>query len=125
MSEQLTIDWKSVKQKAGPYTPEAFQFVRDGLSHTVRVSRGADDAESRHVSGQELCFGLKDYAIKRYGMLARTVLERWGIRRTDDFGRIVFAMVDLGLMRKTEEDSERDFSDVYSFDEAFDGVESV
>ena len=125
MSEQLAIDWKQIREKAGPYPPEAFQFVRDGLSHTVRVSHGQADDENRHVSGQQLCFGLKDYALKRYGMLARTVLERWGIRKTDDFGKIVFAMVDAGLMRKTDEDTFEDFSGVYSFDEAFDGVESV
>ena len=51
--------------------------------------------------------------------LARTVLARWNIRRTYDFGRIVFAMVDNGLMQKTEEDSIEDFRDVFDFKHAF------
>lgn len=129
MSEQK-LDWKSVCGRAGHYPPEAFEFVRRGLAHTVEVVHGEGAAggepgpdENRHVSGQQLCLGLKDFAIRQYGMLARTVLGRWGIQRTDDFGRIVFAMVDAGLMRKTDEDTLEDFRGVYDFGEAFSTVE--
>ena len=126
MSNQ--IDLKKIMRDAGGYSPEAFGFLRQGLEHTVRYIHGQEaaenppvdaDDESRHVSGQELCMGLRDYAVTRYGLLARTVLNRWGIRRTEDFGNIVFAMVDAGLMRKTEEDRLEDFQGVYAFDEAF------
>lgn len=127
MSEQTKLDWKSIRQKAGPYPQEAFQFVRDGLQHTVKMIHGEDAPQpanaakeiQRHVSGQQLCLGLRDYALTRYGMLARTVLERWCILKTDDFGRIVFAMIDAGLMRKSDEDDFADFQSVYDFDEAF------
>ena len=68
---------------------------------------------------QQLCLGLKDHAVRQYGLLARTVLERWGIRATGDFGKIVFAMIDAGLMKKTDDDSLEDFCGVYDFDEAF------
>lgn len=130
MGEQFAIDWKKVRDRAGPYAPEAFEFIRQGLAHTVRMVHGEHAAldaapdESRHVSGQQLCLGLRDFAIKQYGMLARTVLNRWGVRRTDDFGRIVFAMIDLQLMRKTEQDSLEDFRAVYDFGEAFDSIEA-
>lgn len=124
MSEQIKVDWKSIRQKAGSYPQEAYQFVRDGLQHTVRTLHGEQgereaDGADRHVSGQELCMGLRDYAINRYGMLARTVLGRWGIHRTDDFGRIVFAMIDAGMMRRSDTDCAEDFRAVYEFDEAF------
>lgn len=125
MSEQALVDWKHVQAKAGPFPPEAFQFVRDGLAHTVRMTYGEagmsseTEDESRHVSGQQLCIGLRDFAIVQFGALARTVLERWGVRRTEDFGKIVFAMIDAGLMRKTDEDTLEDFRDVYEFEEAF------
>lgn len=76
-------------------------------------------SDSRHVSGQQLCLGLRDYAIKRYGMMAPAVLRSWNLRRTDDFGRIVFAMIEHGLMSKTAEDTLEDFQAVYDFDEAF------
>lgn len=112
----------------GQFPPEAFQFVRDGLSHTVGMVHGQDADEmamddSRHVDGQQLCLGLRDYAVERYGKLAKAVLGKWGIRETADFGRIVFAMIEVGLMRKTEEDSLEDFVDVFDFDEAFDTLQ--
>lgn len=118
---QPDIDWEGIKSKFGLIQPEAFEFVRQGLAHTVKSIHGdvPGDDETRNVSGQQLCLGLRDYAVKQYGMLARTVLDRWGIQRTDDFGRIVFAMVDIGLMSKTEEDRMEDFRGVYDFEEAF------
>ncbi len=108
------------------YPLDAFLFVQQGLDFTARRIHGAprcddDDAEhaSRHVTGQQLCLGLRDYAIKEYGLLARTVLRRWNIQRSEDFGRIVFAMVENDLMHKTDHDDLADFIDVFDFDEAF------
>jgi len=77
------------------------------------------DQPSRHVSGRQLCEGLRDFAIQEYGLLARTVLRRWRVYRTADFGCIVFAMVDAGMMQKTDEDTADDFADVYLFSDAF------
>lgn len=121
VSDQVQIDRDRIKQKFGYISPEAFEFVRQGLSHTVQTLHGdiSGDDDSRNVTGQQLCLGLRDYAIKQYGLLARTVLARWGVTRTDDFGRIVFAMVELGLMRKTDDDRMEDFRGVYDFEEAF------
>ena len=76
-------------------------------------------SKPRHITGQEFCDGIRRYAIDQYGPLARTVLEYWGIHETLDFGKIVFALVDIGLMRKTEEDSLDDFKGVYDFKTAF------
>lgn len=122
MPDQTKLNWTVIRQKAGPYPQAAFQFVRDGLQHTVKMVHGGDGprAPDRHVDGQQLCIGLRDYAVDRYGLLARMVLFRWGITRTDDFGRIVFAMVEGKLMQATESDTIRDFESVYSFEEAFD-----
>lgn len=123
--QQLSMDWKSIRQRAGAYPQEAFRFVRDGLAHTVKTIYGENggDSPDRHVNGQQLCLGLRDYAVKQYGLLAPTVLNRWGIFRTDDFGRIVFAMIEAGLMRKSEQDSMADFHAVYDFEDAFAAVE--
>ncbi len=121
MSEQGWTEFKRMQRNAGPFPPEAFDFVRKGLAHTVKIVHrdGPGDDESRHVTGQQLCMGLRDYALNQYGLMARTVLERWHIARTDDFGRIVFAMIDAGLMRKNDKDSMHDFSAVFEFDDAF------
>ena len=80
---------------------------------------GGCEKLNRHVSGAELCWGLRDYALKRWGMLARIVLESWNIESTDDFGRIVFGFIDLDLMQKQVGDKMEDFEKVFSFDEAF------
>lgn len=130
VGETETAYWAMIRRSAGLYPPQAFAFVQEGLRHTVeRVSearqRGdgggcASEIEGgRHVNGQELCIGLRDYAVSQYGLLARTVLEQWNIRRTEDFGRIVFLMVEAGLLRKTDEDSIEDFTGVFDFDEVF------
>ena len=74
----------------------------------------------RHVSGADLCEGLRELALHRWGMLARTVLTRWNVRRTLDFGRIVFALVDSGWMQSTADDSLEDFREVFDFKSAFD-----
>lgn len=119
--------------EAAGYPVDAFLFVQRGLDFTVKRIHGndpdptpyADEDEdeipqSRHVSGQQLCMGLRDFAKREYGLLARGVLARWNILQSEDFGRIVFAMVDGGMMHKTDEDTIQDFIDVFQFDEAFD-----
>ena len=103
------------------YPLEAYDFVQRGLSYTVQKLHGEvkDPNASRHVSGRQLCEGLRDLALMQWGRLARTVLMRWNINGTDDFGRIVFAMVDHGYMHKTDEDNFEDFRNVYDFVMAF------
>jgi len=115
-------DIKAMLERTGPFPPQAYEFVRSGLAHTVSLIHGngsRSDDDSRHVSGQQLCIGLKDFAVKQYGLLARTVLSKWNITTTEDFGRIVFGMISAGLMRKTDEDTMDDFRLVFDFDEAF------
>lgn len=123
------LDWRPILAQAGAYPIEAFLFVQEGLRHTVELAAlqgesgirtGAlGSGESRHITGQQLCLGLRDFAILRYGMLAPAVLRHWNIMRTEDFGRIVYAMIDAGLMSKTPDDTIEDFAAVYDFAEAF------
>ncbi|HEY2589316.1 MAG TPA: Minf_1886 family protein [Tepidisphaeraceae bacterium] len=112
---------QQVATDAGLYPAEAYEFVQRGLSHTVQKTHGtaADPDASRHVSGQQLCEGLREFALTQWGMLARTVLRRWGIHSTLDFGRIVFILVDAGQMQKTEDDNLEDFRNVFDFRTAF------
>src|SRR5262245_38885647 len=100
------LDWKRVLNAAGPYPIEAFNFVREGLTFTSqRLHRDPESMPEvdRHISGQQLCLGLRDYAIEQYGLMAPVVLSHWHVGRTDDFGRIVFAMISEGLMTKTDD----------------------
>ena len=98
------------------YAAEAYQFVFEALEYTYGMI-----GERRHVTGGELLEGARRYAIEQYGLMARTVLEHWGIRRCEDIGEIVFNLVDHGLLSKTEADSRDDFKGGYDFREAFDG----
>ena len=111
------------------YPLEAYLFLQRGLDFTVRRIHGEPDpqeesrskapARSRHVTGQDLCIGLRDFAIQEYGLLARTVLKHWRIHCCLDFGRMVFALVEADLLQKTDEDRLEDFADVFDFAEAF------
>lgn len=79
----------------------------------------AGEGENRHVTGQQLCQGLRELALARWGRMARTVLRRWNITSTMDFGHIVYAQIELGQLQKVEEDSIDDFKNVYDFETAF------
>lgn len=105
---------QTILQRDPRYTAEAYAFVRTGLDHTVRQLD-----KPRHVSGQELLGGIREFALAEFGPMAKTVLNSWGIQRTEDIGEIVFNMVDSGLLGKTDKDSRADFANGYDFDEAF------
>lgn len=97
------------------YKLDAYLFVREALAYTQKML-----GTSGHVTGRQLLEGIRRYALETFGPCARMVLEGWGVRRTEDFGAIVFNMVDAGLLGKRDEDSIMDFSDGYDFVEAFD-----
>ena len=105
----------------GRYSLGAFEFLHNGLETVVQRIHGDKPSEpgQRHVTGAELCRGLRDLAIERWGPLARAVLRRWRINTTMDFGHMVYLLVNNGFMHKTEEDSVEDFRDVFDFEEAF------
>ena len=74
------------------------------------------EEEECHVSGQELCAAIRHLAIEQYGYMAKCVFNRWGVTKTRDFGNIVFNLIELGQMRKTDSDRREDFDDVFDFD---------
>ncbi|MDQ8145654.1 MAG: hypothetical protein P3A32_05585 [Gemmatimonadota bacterium] len=111
---------------------------RDGVMDRIRVRESRFDEkaflfvlaaiefcqqrlpERRHLSGRELALGCRDLALERYGVLARSVLEHWGLTNSASIGEIVFALVDVGLLSAQPTDSVADFLDVFDFHEAFD-----
>ncbi|MCP4713003.1 MAG: hypothetical protein GY869_30615 [Planctomycetes bacterium] len=103
------------------YPLEAVQFVREGLNHSVAKfhADGGESGTVRHVSGAQLCEGLLELALKRWGLMARSVLEKWNIKQTRDFGEIVFLLVNNGWMQKEPSDRLDDFDNVYDFKKAF------
>jgi len=102
------------------YESGAYVFMRQALDFTLRrIQEGEKSSKHRHVTGAELCEGIRDYALEQYGPMTRTLLEAWGIRGTEDFGHIVFNLVEFGIFGKTETDCLEDFNEVYTFKEAF------
>src|SRR5215813_479558 len=100
------------------YPLEAYEFVFAALTHTQRLlGRNASpepgQEDEHHVSGQQLLQGVRDLALREFGLLARTVFRMWGINRTDDFGELVFNLVEANLMSKTNEDDRADFRGIY------------
>ncbi len=112
--EEILIKIQKLIDLNPNYKFEAYSFVLAALHYTMTAL-----PSPRHISGAEFCDGLKRYAVDQFGPLARTVLEYWGITETLDFGKIVFALVEVGLMRKTDEDSLADFTRIYDFEAAF------
>ncbi|MFH0879363.1 MAG: Minf_1886 family protein [Lentisphaerota bacterium] len=101
------------------YDEQSYYFVREALDHTIKALSKPVEGEGRHVSGQELLEGIRQYALKEFGPMTKTVLNRWGIRRCEDFGEIVFNLVQSGILGKTDKDSKQDFAGGYDFDTAF------
>jgi uncharacterized repeat protein (TIGR04138 family) len=103
------------------YAYEAYEFMFAALAHTQKLlGRESVPApgEERHVTGRQLLDGVRDLALREFGLMARTVFKVWGVQRTDDFGQIVFNLVEANLMSKTDEDDPLDFHEVYDLDRA-------
>ena len=98
---------------------DAYHFVRDALDHTQRSLLKTQKSEPRHVTGQELLEGIRQFALEQFGPMTLIVLDEWGVRRCEHFGDIVFNMIEANLLGKTKQDSRDDFAGGYDFREAF------
>jgi uncharacterized repeat protein (TIGR04138 family) len=116
------------------FHPDAYEFLKVALRftvhHTPRLTSSSPQQqsppepgmpdESQHVTGQELLEGIRRYALDRFGLMTMRVFDHWGIGNTEDWGRMVFELIDRGEMYKTDHDQLSDFAEVYSFERAFD-----
>ena len=108
-----------IEAKDPRYHRDAYLFVRQALDHTQKTIGKDARGRIRHVTGQELLGGIREFALEQFGPMTKTVLEEWGVRCCPDFGEIVFNMIEVGWLAKTEKDSRADFEGGYDFDEAF------
>lgn len=114
------------------YRIDAYAFVFDALNFAQKEmglgqQRPSEPLEAgeveeassggeRHITGQQLCEAIRQYAQQQYGYLAKCVLNSWGVHSTSDFGEIVFNLIRYKQMRKTKEDRREDFNDVFDFE---------
>lgn len=103
-----------IRARGGQYNERAYLFLLGSIEFLqTRLEL------RRHVSATELAWACRDFALQQFGLLAPAVLAHWGITRTEDFGRIVYTLVDVGLLVTQPGDHESDFSAVYQFSDAF------
>ena len=103
-----------LRERNPRFDPRSYSFVLDALNSVLN-----ELGEKRHITGAELAEGARHLAIGRFGPLARTVLEHWGIHSTRDVGSVVFALVEQKILTTQEGDCPEDFADVFDFEEAF------
>ncbi len=125
-----------VLKKDTRYPLEAYIFIRESLrfaadvlelgtespntDQPVEAEEAIQEAAEKHMTGQQLCEAIRQFALNQFGYMSKVVLSEWGIRSTSDFGNIVYNMIGAGLMRKSESDRRSDFDDVYDFESEFD-----
>ena len=112
------------------YETDAYHFVRDALAFAAdslelsnqyrHESEIHQSAEEHHLTGQQLCEAIREFAMNQFGYMARIVLKNWGIDSTSAFGDIVYNMIGAGLMKKSAQDKRSHFDNVYEFEVAFD-----
>ncbi len=102
------------------YHKNAYQFVFAALRHAQEnLGRDRSDHSTGHVSGRELLEGVRELAQQHYGLMAVSVFAKWGVNSTEDFGKMVFELIESGEMRKTDDDHLEDFVDLYDFNKVF------
>ena len=101
------------------YDKEAYLFMRDALDFTIKSRKKQKSDLSRHVTGQELLEGVRQYALAEFGPMVVTVFESWNVRECADIGEIVFNLIRAGIFGKTESDCIEDFRHGYDFHDAF------
>ena len=101
------------------YAADAYTFLKESLDHTMRAAVKSRGREPGHVSGPELCRGVRDYAVSQFGPMVPTIFEAWGLRSTRDIGEMVFNLISAGAFSKSDSDKPEDFDNVFDFEDAF------
>ena len=116
MSDFATLEqaFAQIRERDGSYHERGYLFVLAALEYAqTRLPA------RRHLSGAELAWACRDFALEQFGLLAPTVLAHWGVRATEDLGAIVFLLIDVGLLARQPSDRVEDFDHVYDFAEVF------
>ncbi|HXC24915.1 MAG TPA: Minf_1886 family protein [Gemmatimonadaceae bacterium] len=104
-----------IRLREARYAEGAYLFVLAALEYAQEQLR-----VRRHINGRELTLACRDMARERYGVMARIVLDWWGLRSTEDIGAVVFTLVELGFLASLPSDTRDQFVNVYNFTDAFD-----
>jgi uncharacterized repeat protein (TIGR04138 family) len=100
------------------YDAGAYFFLKDALDFTIKRSVSENNGEERHVSGQELLIGVRDFALQEFGPMAHTLLSEWGVRCCQDVGEMVFVLIEEGMFGRQDSDTKDDFREIFDFEKA-------
>ncbi|NQZ68171.1 MAG: hypothetical protein HRT89_08875 [Lentisphaeria bacterium] len=108
-----------ILQKNPLYTKDAYRFIYDGVNfaHTKICQR--ENSKVRDVQAPELCSLLAEYIQGELGPMALHLLHEWGIYQTNDFGEIIFFMVEERLLSASADDNRSDFDNHFDFEDVF------
>lgn len=103
---------------------EAYKFVREALAYAQDIMKlpGEGEEGEHHITGQQLCEAIRQFALEQFGYMSKTVLNSWGVHSTGDFGEIVYNLIKIKQMKKSDSDKREDFNDVFDFANAFEPV---
>ncbi len=105
---------RNLADRRGVFRADAYFFVLEALENAMEAME-----KRGHITGEDLLDWIRELGRERYGVMAGDVFNAWGVHATIDFGRIVFHLVEAGLLRKRDEDSLSDFVDKFDFQDAF------
>ena len=114
MNQELDNIIENVCERDKRYKSDAYVFVLEALNFTQKKFR-----RLKHVTGEELLSGIRELLLEKFGPMTLSVLRHWGVKKTEDFGNIVFNLVSNKVLSRTEEDTVESFKDGYDFKEAF------
>ena len=114
MNQEFYNILEMICEKDSRYKQGSYEFVMEALAYSQKKFRRV-----KHVSGTELLEGMKELLLNKYGPMALSVLRHWGVGKTEDFGRIVFNLVENKVLSKAENDDIESFRDGYDFQEVF------
>jgi uncharacterized repeat protein (TIGR04138 family) len=109
----------AICEKDSRYQPEAYAFLIEALDVTLKTLFKENPERAKHLCGKELMEGIRQHALAEFGPMTYMVFSEWGLHSTEDFGEIVFHLVEAGRLGKTETDSKQDFKNLFTFEEAF------
>ena len=115
MNREFETIVEDIYEKDVRYKEDAYVFVMEALAYTQKKFK-----RSKHVRGEEMLKGMRDLLINKFGPMTIMVLEHWGIKNTEDFGNIVFNLVENRVLSKTDDDNIEAFKNGYNFEEVFD-----
>lgn len=108
----------SILKRDKRFDPHAYFFLKEALDFTLKRIAEGNGGKVRHVSGQELLAGFRDFALEQFGPMASTLMNEWGVRKCQDVGDMVFLLIEEQVFGKQESDSREDFSGVFDLQEA-------